>query len=79
MLLDLLREGGFHPVVAERLPLTDARHAHELLEGPAATGRLVLIPWRAGSAGRPAGDLGPVSGSTARTYRTAGSRRPSGD
>ncbi|MCL4287902.1 MAG: medium chain dehydrogenase/reductase family protein [Thermoleophilia bacterium] len=43
-LLELLREGGIHPFVAERLPLTDARHAHELLEGPAATGRLVLIP-----------------------------------
>jgi len=43
-LLGLLREGRIHPVVAERLPLTEARRAHELLEGSAATGRLVLVP-----------------------------------
>jgi NADPH:quinone reductase len=29
-LVALLREGKIHPVVAERLPLTEARHAHEL-------------------------------------------------
>jgi NADPH:quinone reductase-like Zn-dependent oxidoreductase len=43
-LLDLLREGKIHPVVAERLPLSDARRAHELLERSAATGKLVLVP-----------------------------------
>jgi NADPH:quinone reductase-like Zn-dependent oxidoreductase len=43
-LLDLLREGKIHPVVAERLPLTDARHAHELLESSADKGKLVLVP-----------------------------------
>jgi NADPH2:quinone reductase len=32
VLLQLLREGRIHPVVAGRLPLTDARQAHELLE-----------------------------------------------
>jgi NADPH:quinone reductase-like Zn-dependent oxidoreductase len=42
-LLELLREGKLHPVVAERLPLSDARHAHELLERTAATGKLVLV------------------------------------
>ncbi len=42
-LLELLREGKIHPVVAERLPLSDARHAHELLERTAATGKLVLV------------------------------------
>ena len=31
-LLELLRRGEIHPVVAERLPLSDARRAHELLE-----------------------------------------------
>jgi NADPH:quinone reductase-like Zn-dependent oxidoreductase len=35
---------NIHPVVAERLPLTDARRAHELLESSAATGKLVLVP-----------------------------------
>jgi NADPH:quinone reductase-like Zn-dependent oxidoreductase len=43
-LLDLLRAGKIHPVVAERLPLTEARHAHELLESSASKGKLVLVP-----------------------------------
>jgi NADPH:quinone reductase-like Zn-dependent oxidoreductase len=43
-LLDLLRQGKIHPVVAERLPLTEARHAHEMLESTAAAGKLVLVP-----------------------------------
>jgi NADPH2:quinone reductase len=44
VLVELLRADQIHPVVAERLPLTEARHAHELLEGSAATGKLVLVP-----------------------------------
>ena len=43
-LLELLRRGEIHPVVAERLPLTDARRAHELLETSASKGKLVLVP-----------------------------------
>jgi NADPH:quinone reductase-like Zn-dependent oxidoreductase len=43
-LLDLLRRGEIHPVVAERLPLSEARRAHELLESSAAKGKLVLVP-----------------------------------
>jgi NADPH:quinone reductase len=43
-LLELLRRGEIHPVVAERLPLSDARRAHELLGRSAATGKLVLVP-----------------------------------
>jgi NADPH2:quinone reductase len=43
-LLNLLRRGKIHPVVADRLPLTEARHAHEILERTAATGKLVLVP-----------------------------------
>jgi NADPH:quinone reductase len=43
-LLKLLREGRIHPVVAERLPFTEVRRAHELLERTAATGKLVLVP-----------------------------------
>ena len=42
-LLELLRRGGIHPIVAERLPLTEVRRAHELLESSAATGKLVLV------------------------------------
>ncbi|MDH6677529.1 NADPH2:quinone reductase [Rhodococcus sp. LBL1] len=44
VLLELLREGRIHPVVAERLPLSDARRAHELLAQSAAKGKLVLVP-----------------------------------
>jgi NADPH:quinone reductase-like Zn-dependent oxidoreductase len=43
-LLELLRADKIHPVVAERLPLTEARRAHEMLESSAATGKLVLVP-----------------------------------
>jgi NADPH2:quinone reductase len=44
VLIKLLREGKVHPVVAERLPLGEARHAHELLESSASKGKLVLVP-----------------------------------
>jgi NADPH:quinone reductase len=50
VLIELLREGKIHPVVAERLPLSDARRAHELLERTAATGKLVLLPSADGDA-----------------------------
>jgi NADPH:quinone reductase-like Zn-dependent oxidoreductase len=43
-LVELLREEKVHPVVAERLPLDEARHAHELLESSASKGKLVLVP-----------------------------------
>ncbi len=43
VLLELLRAGEINPVVAERLPLSDARRAHEMLESSAATGKLVLV------------------------------------
>jgi NADPH2:quinone reductase len=43
-LLELLREGKIHPVVAERVPLSDARRAHELPETSASKGKLVLVP-----------------------------------
>jgi NADPH:quinone reductase-like Zn-dependent oxidoreductase len=44
VLLELLRADRIHPVVAERLPLSDARRAHELLHASAAKGKLVLVP-----------------------------------
>ena len=43
-LLELLRRRAIHPVVAERMPLSEARHAHELLGSTAAAGKLVLVP-----------------------------------
>jgi len=43
-LLELTQRGQIHPVVAKRLPLADARRAHELLNDAALVGRLVLVP-----------------------------------
>jgi NADPH:quinone reductase len=43
-LLELLRADKIHPVVAQRLPLAEARRAHELLDRAASTGKLVLVP-----------------------------------
>lgn len=43
-MVELLRQGRIHPTVAERLPLSDARRAHELLESSASKGKLVLVP-----------------------------------
>ena len=43
-MVELLRQGKIHPTVAERLPLSDARRAHELLESSASKGKLVLVP-----------------------------------
>jgi NADPH:quinone reductase-like Zn-dependent oxidoreductase len=41
-LLTLLSEGQIHPVIAERLPLLEARRAHEVLAAGSTTGKLVL-------------------------------------
>jgi NADPH:quinone reductase-like Zn-dependent oxidoreductase len=43
-LLDLLAKGQIKPIIAERLPLEDVVHAHELLENAEVQGKLVLIP-----------------------------------
>jgi NADPH:quinone reductase-like Zn-dependent oxidoreductase len=43
-LLELLRTRRIHPAIAERLPLSQARRAHELLESSAEKGKLVLVP-----------------------------------
>ena len=44
VLLELLRADKIHPVVAERVPLSEARRAHELLPVSAARGKIVLVP-----------------------------------
>ena len=43
ILLDLLRQERIQPIIAERIPLTNAKRAHELLESAAVSGKLVLI------------------------------------
>ena len=41
-LFDLLRQQKIKPLIAERFPLTEARHAQELLEQGGVTGKIVL-------------------------------------
>jgi NADPH:quinone reductase len=43
-LFDLLQQKKIKPLIAERLPLTEARHAHELLGKGGVTGKVVLVP-----------------------------------
>lgn len=43
-LLDYLAAGKIRPIIAERVPLTQAARAHELLEGGRYAGKVVLIP-----------------------------------
>ena len=43
-LFDLLQQKKIKPLIAIRLPLCEARHAHELLGGGGVIGKIVLIP-----------------------------------
>ena len=43
-LLDLLRQGEIRPLIAQRLPLTEARRAHEMLGAGGVLGKIVLLP-----------------------------------
>ena len=43
-LFDLLRQNKIKPLIAQRLPLCQARHAHELLGSGGVIGKIVLIP-----------------------------------
>ncbi len=42
-LLDLLKQRKIKPLIAQRFPLSEARHAHELLEKGGVTGKIVLV------------------------------------
>jgi len=43
-LLDLLQQGKIKPLVAQRLPLEEARRAHEMLGAGGVLGKIVLLP-----------------------------------
>jgi NADPH:quinone reductase-like Zn-dependent oxidoreductase len=43
-LLDLLQRGKIKPLIAQRLPLQDARRAHEMLGEGGVLGKIVLLP-----------------------------------
>jgi NADPH2:quinone reductase len=45
-LFDLLQQRTITPLVAERLPLAQARQAHELLGKGGVTGKVVLVGQR---------------------------------
>jgi NADPH:quinone reductase-like Zn-dependent oxidoreductase len=42
-LFDLLQQKKIKPLIAQRFPLAEARHAHELLEKGGVTGKIVLV------------------------------------
>ena len=42
-LFDLLGQQKIKPLIAQRLPLAEARHAHELLGKGGVTGKIVLV------------------------------------
>ncbi len=44
VLLTLLAQGRVAPIVAERLPLEEARRAHELLGHGGIAGKIVIVP-----------------------------------
>jgi NADPH:quinone reductase len=43
-LFDLLQQRKIKPLIAQRFPLAEARHAHELLGMGGVTGKIVLVP-----------------------------------
>jgi hypothetical protein len=45
-LLDLLKQDKIKPVIAQRLPLEEARRTHEMLGEGGVLGKLVLLPIR---------------------------------
>ena len=42
-LFELLQQQKIKPLIAQRFPLAEARHAHELLEKGGVTGKVVLV------------------------------------
>jgi NADPH2:quinone reductase len=49
-LFDLLQQKRIKPLIAQRLPLAEARHAQELLAKGGVTGKIVLVLNGAGAA-----------------------------
>jgi NADPH2:quinone reductase len=43
-LLDLLEHGKIKPLIAQQLPLDEARRAHEMLGEGGVLGKIVLLP-----------------------------------
>jgi len=45
-LFELLQQHKIKPLIAQRLPLAEAKHAHELLAKGGVIGKIVLVPNR---------------------------------
>ena len=43
-LLEMLKQGRIKPLIAQRLPLEEARRAHEMLGEGGVHGKIVLLP-----------------------------------
>jgi NADPH2:quinone reductase len=41
-LFEMLRAGSINPVIAARLPLEEAKHAHQMIESQTVCGAIVL-------------------------------------
>jgi hypothetical protein len=71
-LFDLLEQQKIKPLIAQRFPLVEARHAHELLGKGGVTGKIVLVRNESSCESGPAGrerlgriePLGPASSQT---------------
>jgi NADPH2:quinone reductase len=44
LLLNLLDKGKIKPIVAAKMPLSEAPQAHQLLAGRSVKGKILLIP-----------------------------------
>jgi NADPH:quinone reductase-like Zn-dependent oxidoreductase len=44
VLIDMLAAGKLHPRIYDRLPLSEAMRAHDILESGAVVGKLLLLP-----------------------------------
>jgi NADPH:quinone reductase-like Zn-dependent oxidoreductase len=52
-LFDLMKQGVIKPVIAERLPLSEAHTAHEHIDAEKVGGKIVLLPWAEAGEGPP--------------------------
>ena len=64
-LFDLLRERRIAPLIAQRFPLVEARHTHELLGKGGVTGKIVLVCNAATPESGAIGPMGKPSGGSA--------------
>jgi NADPH2:quinone reductase len=67
-LLDLLQQQQIKPLIAQRLPLAQARQAHKLLGQGGVTGKIVLVPNGSSRASGSASPRHPAHGASRRPW-----------